>query len=414
MKIRMKNQMTFLLFLALTGGVIGGIIWAFLKIMGVGIEVVWEVIPENLDFKGYTIVVCLLGGAILGLYQKRYGAYPQELNEVMRITKEKGTYPYDHIFMLCIAALLPLIFGGSIGPEAGMTGVIVGLCCWAGDNFKYAGKHVKELTEIGMEATLTAIFHAPLFGVITPIESETNSDEEVVLPKSSKMVTYILAALCSLGTVALLTHLFGGGLGMPSLPEGVITSKERIWAVPVILIGFVAAAVYFLTHVWSEKIFSKIQGKNLIVVSTMLGGLILGIVGTLFPITMFSGEEQMAILSESYTTYFPWILILIGFLKLVVTNICIQSGWRGGHFFPVIFAGVAIGYGVAGVTGLDPVFTIALLTSVILGGIIKKPLAVVLLLMLCFPARYIVWMMVGACLGAYVFGFFSKKRNMKE
>lgn len=30
-----------------------------------------------------------------------------------------------------------------------------------------------------------------------------------------------------------------------------------------------------------------------------------------------------------------------------ITNICIQMGLKGGHFFPVIFSGVCLGYGLA-------------------------------------------------------------------
>ena len=39
---------------------------------------------------------------------------------------------------MMIAALLPLLIGSSVGPEAGLTGIIVGLCYWAGENLKFA------------------------------------------------------------------------------------------------------------------------------------------------------------------------------------------------------------------------------------------------------------------------------------
>ena len=63
--------------------------------------------------------------------------------------------------------------------------------------------------------------------------------------------------------------------------------------------------------------------------------------GTYLPLTMFSGEESITVVKESFAEFAPWILIISGVLKLVLTNICIKSGWKGGHFFPVIFFGVS-------------------------------------------------------------------------
>lgn len=63
------------------------------------------------------------------------------------------------------------------------------------------------------------------------------------------------------------------------------------------------------------------------------------------PFSMFSGEAQMEELMECYMDYAPAALLLIGVAKLLLTNISIQSGFKGGHFFPIIFAGVSIGYG---------------------------------------------------------------------
>lgn len=134
----------------------------------------------------------------------------------------------------------------------------------------------------------------------------------------------------------------------------------------------------------------------------LLGGLILGVFGTVLPLTMFSGEEQMAELGETCLDFAPWVLILTGVAKLFLTNVCIQSGWRGGHFFPVIFCGVSIGYGVAMLSGLNEAFCLGVITAALLGVILRKPVAVTLLLLLCFPVRVIPWLILAAYLGSLV------------
>lgn len=44
------------------------------------------------------------------------------------------------------------------------------------------------------------------------------------------------------------------------------------------------------------------------------------------------------------------------FFQTAGDHALINMGWRGGHFFPVIFSGVSLGYGLALLTGADPVF----------------------------------------------------------
>ena len=89
---------------------------------------------------------------------------------------------------------------------------------------------------------------------------------------------------------------------------------------------------------------------------------------------------------------------------ILLTNLCIQFGLKGGHFFPVIFAGVCMGYGVAmltcGPNGGHVVFGAAIVTASLLGGIMKKPLAVTMLLFLCFPVKMFIWIFIAAVVGS--------------
>lgn len=126
-----------------------------------GIDYLWTEIPHALGaaspelasgpfgFLPYPFFVCLLGGLLIGLYEKMTGTKTDDLNQVMAKVKQDGRYPYDNLGKLSLAALLPLLFGGSIGPEAGLTGVIAGLCSWAGDRMRCFGVEFRQLTLLG-------------------------------------------------------------------------------------------------------------------------------------------------------------------------------------------------------------------------------------------------------------------------
>ncbi len=402
MKEKLIKRGVYLLFCALLGVAIAAVVWVFLRVMGLGIDLLWHTIPEKLNFPLYTILLCLLGGLILGLYKNRVGNYPDELDEVIGKVKNEGFYPYDKVPAMLLCALLPLLFGASIGPEAGLTGVIVGLCYWAGDKMAYTRKELRGLSEIGISAALGVIFGSPLFGLAAPIEERTDSWEETVVPKAHKLVSNVVAVLAAFGTFWVLGHFFGGGSGLPRIEAPDITNTERLWGIPVALVGVVFGYLYLAFEHGTHRFFTGLQEKYPILVSTLLGGLILSVMGTVLPLTMFSGEHQIHTLTETYLDFAPWVLILTGAAKLLLTNVCIQSGWRGGHFFPVIFCGISIGYGVAMLSGLNIAFCLGVVTASLPGVIMRKPLAVTLLLLLCFPARVIPWLFIAAYVGSLV------------
>ena len=166
-KIKIKNQLELWAFCAVIGTAAGALVWALLKIMASGTEMIWEWIPERIHIPYYTVLVCTVGGAIIG-----------------KVKKEKR-YEYKNMLVMMIAALLPLLIGSSVGPEAGLTGIIVGLCYWAGENLKFAKQNTKEYSQIGAAVSLSVLFHAPLFGIF---EVEEDPDMQMAeLGKGSKI-----------------------------------------------------------------------------------------------------------------------------------------------------------------------------------------------------------------------------------
>ena len=397
MKAKNNNGIVFILLGAVAGAVIGGIIWAFMRVMHLLIELLWDYIPGVVHIPGYTVLMCLLGGIVIGIIQKKYGPCPDDLHQVMSKYKRDGRYPYHNVLIMLIAALMPLIFGGAIGPEAGLTGVIVGLCCWAGDNFKYAGKYMSELPEIGISATLGIVFRSPLFGFIEPIE---NDDDEFVLPKASKTTAIFCAVLAGFGIFMLLGKFLGSGAGMPHFEKVSIERGELLFAVPVLAISVVLGYVYIIFDKLTQAAAEKLGGRYFIM--AVIAALVLGIIGTVFPIAMFSGEEEIQKLTETYSQYPLYLLFIIPVIKVFLINMCIRFGWRGGSFFPSIFAGVCLGYACSAAFGIDPVFAVSISTAAVMTTIMRKPLAVALLLLLCFPVSNLIYILAAAFLASII------------
>ena len=393
---KIKNNALFLLYTILLGAIVGMIVWGFLRLMNLGIFFLWDFLPSQFNFPLYTLCLCTVGGVLIGLWKRRFGDYPEELHVVLGTVKKTGRYPYHNVFSTLGSALFPLLIGASVGPEAGLTGVIAGLCSWVGDKLKRFRRELTELTAIGLSATLGTIFKSPMFGFMEPIES----DKDTVLPKASKIVLYFTAILSSFGVFILLNKLFGVSMGMESMEAEKQNLLSYLSAVPLTLIGIAAGYLFFLFQKLTSLLKNKLE--KFVVLRAAVGGLLLGVAGTFLPLTMFSGEHQIGEVMEGMKDIGAVMLIVVAVTKLLLTNICIESGLKGGHFFPVIFCGVCIGCAASLLSGLSAVFCAAVVTTALVGHTLKKPFATVLLLMIVFPPKLIPVMLFAAIAAKFI------------
>ena len=421
MKKSIGNEAKLWLLTMLLGAFCGVVIWMFLRLLKICTGLIWDILPAQAGFRYLPIVVCAAGGLATGLVRKRYGDYPEELHQVLgRIRKEKH-YDYSRMGVILVCAFLPLVFGASVGPEAGLTGIIAGLCYWVGDNVKYAKEHAKEYTEIGAAVTLGSLFHVPLFGIFAVEEDPDGETALPSIPKASKLLLYGLSTGAAYLVMRCLNRLLGSAsLGFPSFDFAEPSSADFAMMLVYIPVGL----LLYLVFEYSEKITGKAAEKTPAVLGETICGAVVGLMAVFAPVVIFSGEEQMSVLPETFVTYGPAALCGICVLKLFMTAFCIRFGMKGGHFFPLIFACSCMGFAVAllvfgAVSGINDaalltghaVFAAAVITAATLGAQMKQPLAVSMLLLICFPLRFVLWIFIAAALAGRIAG--NKSREEK-
>ena len=400
MKKGIANDIRLGIFTALLGAVCGAVIWLFLKAMELCTVFLWEAIPEKTGFSFTPLIVCTVLGLAAGLIRRRHGDYPEELPEVLGQIKREKHYDYSKMPVLLVCAFIPLVLGASVGPEAGLTGIIAGLCYWTGDNVKYAKEHSAEYSEIGAAVTLGSLFHVPLFGIFAVEEPAEGEDPQgYVMPKTSKLVLYGLSIAAAFLVMRGLGALLGpAGEGMPSYDYHEVHAADYALLLAYIPAGIILYKAFEL----SEKICGKAAGHIPAVARETLCGLAVGITAMLVPSVLFSGEDQMALLPEAAAKAGAAALAGICLLKIFMTAFCIRFGLKGGHFFPLIFACSCMGFALAALfpSGADAVFASAAVTAAALGAQMKKPLATTMLLLICFPLRLVLWILVAAAIGS--------------
>ncbi|MGF2622732.1 MULTISPECIES: chloride channel protein [Bacillus cereus group] len=380
----------------LLGSIVGATVWLFLVTINIGIHFIWEYLPTIFASPPYyTICVTTIGGILVGLTQKYFGTYPRLMPEVMGEYKKTGRIEYRFVHKATLTAIIVLIFGASLGPEAALVGIIGGLCTWVGDRFTFALKGMNELTEVGIGATLSVIFNAPLFGYLAPNENEGEQINE--FSKGKKAIVYLATTFAGFSVYLLLSKFDNRGSFIVDFGKGSLSLNEWIAFLPLASIGAIFGFLYFKLEFILDKFIHPFKEYKLTL--GIIGGILLGIVGTFLPYTLFSGEHQLKELVVEWSQLSFWVLLFSGVLKLCITAVCLNTGWRGGHIFPIIFAGSSIGYAIASIIPIDPIASVAVVTTAISSYALRKPIAITLLLLMFFPLNLLLPMLGAAAIG---------------
>lgn len=401
-----------ILYSTIIGAVVGFLTWFFLSVLNFTTKFLWITLPNLFYIQNWTLLLCLVGGVVVGICQKKFGSYPRKMDEVLAEFNKTKRVDYKSLPKATVAALSSLSFGASLGPEAALVGIVGGLSTWAGDILKSLVNKkqvIKEygniLTEYSIETTIGMIFRAPLFGLTTFFEDKKDSK----FIKIIKTIVYLITTIAGFGVFILLSKIDNRELSIVNFGKATVGKNEIIAIIPLIFIGVLFSMLYEFFGYIIHKAVKPLE--NYKVIKAVIGGLVLGLIGTLLPNILFSGEHQLTNLAMEWKEISIYLLFITGIAKLFITEFCLSTGWRGGHIFPVIFAGASIGYGIAMLFSIDPVTSVAIVTTSITSSILKKPIAVVLILIFFFPIKLIILMMLAAYIPLYIFKLRNKGFN---
>lgn len=400
--------------LALTAGFLVGLsVYAIMRASTWLTGLLWDDVGGAVRSAWFPLALCTVGGLVIGLWTRFSGNRIASLETVMQEFRQTGRYDLHGPGKSVVSFLLPLVFGGSVGFEAGLTGIITAACCWIRDRLKRAGLRAGAVADVTIAATLSAVFGAPLAGIVAGAESMPAGDEgepegdggrraldAYDMRRGAKLVLYLAAAIGAFGGITLLSGVFGVESGLPRFGDIRAAGAEFLWAVPCLVAAYLLTLVYHAANCGFARLSHRLEASATgVVAAPVVAGVVLGCMAMAFPYVLYPGEAQCHELMDQWQTWTALALVATAVLKAIATPMCIRMGWMGGSFFPCIFAGVACGYGLAAIAGADPMLMVTMTTSAFLAGVTRKPLLSVAILALCFPLSGILWSGLAAIVG---------------
>jgi CIC family chloride channel protein len=285
------------------------------------------------SFNFHTPLVPMVGGLIVGpiVYKFAVEARGHGVPEVMLAVARKGGIIRPRVALAkSIASAICIGSGGSAGREGPIVQIGSAIGSSIGQLFKMSGSRVKILVGCGAAAGISAVFNAPIAGVIFALE---------VILGDFAVKTFSPVLLSSV-VASVVSRTFLGNHPAFDVPDYTLVSA---WEIPLyMLLGTVcgSVAVLFTTILHkTEELFERIRVKPYL--KPAIGGLILGIIGVFYPQVFSDGYE--AIRLTLYGNMVIWLMLILILLKIIATSLTLGSGNSGGIFAPSLFIGAVTG-----------------------------------------------------------------------
>ncbi len=296
-------------------------------------------------FSPGVLLVTAAGGLAVGLLTRWLGSAGEIAAVVDNIHMEQGRIAMRQTPAMTATSLVSIAAGGSAGPEAPLVQIIGSFGSWLGERMKLPGATVRTFTFGGMGAALGAFFGAPLGGALFALEIPHRRGieyYEALLPALISSMVAFLVFRSLVGYEPVIFHV----------PAGALSVSEVLWGIGFGGVGAVVAAVFAAVFCFSGKLMHRLHRRPVLL--GLLGGIIIGLLAQLSPLSLFWSELQMDQVIHSplaaaklAPSGLIGLLLLLAAVKMISISATLHSGFRGGFIFPLMFIGATVGTAIS-------------------------------------------------------------------
>jgi H+/Cl- antiporter ClcA len=373
---RLEPYLKLLALAALLGAIAAVITFAFIVLVHLGTQLLWDQAAPASGLPAPLLIlgICTIGGLLVGLLVRGFGDHNGIFADVLKEFGATGRFDYRNAPGIVLTALVSLISGASLGPEAPLADACGGMGTLVADRLKRDPRETRSLSYSGLSGMLAAFITSPISGPLLALEGAQGGAAGLTVYFWVLFPSLVASAVAVVVFVMLSGSFFGALYVFPLYVPRLI---DLLLAVPLGLVGGSAGVIFFVVLRGLQKVMLPL--KKHLVLRGLIGGVGLGIVAAFLPLVLFSGEDQTVDLIHHAAEIGAVMLIVLAVAKLLVTCLLLAAGWKGGYLFPILFVGVALGLAVA---QLFPAIPVAVAVAATLGGAVvgtlRSPLFAIL------------------------------------
>ncbi|HEL2060174.1 TPA: chloride channel protein [Streptococcus suis] len=315
--------------------VIALVSYGFIMAEKLGSHFLWETLPHQFHFGTvYSILILLLITCLVILLKNTWGNLPKTSHDLLHELGHEGTVAYQNTWRNLVLALVILISGAGVGPEAPLLGAVIAYSIWQADKLRYLAANWEQVSGQGIGMWINYLFHP--------------SSYLLPYPNSQKQTSKTLRNLLIVNGL----FVFWLMMRLTEQPSFVTKLGETSWALtdflfflPLCLYGYAIGKGYSWLKPFIRASLDRLNLSLSIEIS--LGALSIFLVTMLAPNLLFSGQHSLHTIVEVGMETPILTLIILSFAKLIFLDFCLWTGWTGGDIFPITFAAFLQGFAVA-------------------------------------------------------------------
>jgi H+/Cl- antiporter ClcA len=308
----------------------------FILLMNLGQSIVLPGMTVWTPFSGpwWIVLVMTVAGFLVGVIHRYTSAKQMNVFEGLN----KGDMDSKPVPSSLLISLLSLITGFSLGPEVPTGMMAAGIGSWVSKKRGMDSEKTRSNVMSSISAAYAGLFSSPVVVLLMLLES-----------KHFQTVAYygtlLICGLAATVGFALFYALNGMAvsplLGLLSPPA----YDLRIWHLGASVVLGVLAVPFALLFVVLTKTMSRIVAplNSTPIIRGTLGGLLLGLLAVVLPVTIGLGTTQMPIVTQQAAEIGIFLLIIFALAKIVALSGALNFGFIGGPIFPLLFVGTTLG-----------------------------------------------------------------------
>jgi H+/Cl- antiporter ClcA len=298
----------------------------------------------------WPLILLTIAGVLIGLAIKFFGQHAG-LGVAQGQYAKTGRINPRYVPSILLEAFIALWSGAAVGPEGPLVFLSGGVGSFIADRLRIEKDDVPLLVYSAIAGAFGGFFGSPVVGAIGAYEymfiKELDFYRHVIPGLVAAAVGYCVY-------FALLHTQFLGIFAFPNYASPHIYDLGSAVLVGVIagVIGILFKVIFGVMHL----VFAPLKKRP--VVLAIVGGVVIGLIGSFLPLTLYSGQAQVTQIIHNAeanpAAYSVGFLLLLVVVKALLTSTSFASGFDGGPVFPLLFIGGTLGLAISQILTFIP------------------------------------------------------------